>query len=124
MNVAAVIKDALGPLVGDRVHPNTFPQPPQTPVWPAVRFTVINRDPDVTVDGTDDGESDDVRVQLDIVATGYEAARALRDTCLAVLQSPTCVRAGESETYDTETKTHRFIVDVVFTPSTSAGSPD
>lgn len=119
MNVGDTIKAALSSLAGGRVTPNKFDQAPQ-PVWPAIRYTVASRDPDVTIDGTDTGDSDDVRVQIDFVATDYTAAKALRDQGVSALQSATCVRAGEFETYDTETKTHRFVVDFIFSPSTPA----
>lgn len=126
MNVGETLKTALGGLVGSRVYPNKFPQPPAAPVWPAIRYTVISREPDQTIDGTDDGESDDIRVQLDIVAIDYATAKSLRDQAWAALSalSTPCVRIGENELADVETKTQRFILDIQFHPSTSAGSPD
>ena len=125
MNVSETLKTALGGLVGNRVYPNTFPQA-ATPTWPAIRWTVVSREPDQTIDGTDEGESDDIRVQVDVVAATYVAAETLRDQAVAILiaLTPPCVRVSEFETYDTETKTHRFVIDVQFHPSTSPGSPD
>ncbi len=120
MNVAQEIKTALGSLVSQRLFPNRFPQE-TTPTWPAIRFTVINRAADITIDGTDDGESDDIRVQLDIVATSYEAARTLRNQVVASIQAMSTpnARVGEQETYDTDTKTHRVILEVMFMPSSA-----
>lgn len=126
MNVAETIKEALGTLAGGRCTPNTFPQGSGAPSWPAIRFTVAARDPDQTIDGTDEGETDDIRVQFDFVDKSYADAKTLRDQAVAILIAlPTpCVRVSEFETYDTETKTHRFVVDVQFHPSSSPGSPD
>lgn len=125
MNVGATLKTVLGTLVAGRITPNTFPQEPLTPTWPAIRYTVISRDADIDIEGTDDGEADDIRVQLDLVAKSYEAARSLRNDVVARLidLTPPCARVGEFETYDVETKTHRVVIDVLFAPSTSAGSP-
>ncbi len=124
MNVAAHVNGLLSALVGGRCYPNKFPQQ-ATPTWPAIRFTVVGREIDQVLDGTDEGESDDIRVQVDFVAAGYEAARTLRDLGVAaMLASATpCVRVSEFETFDAETKTDRFVVDFQFHPSTSAGSP-
>lgn len=122
MNIGDTVFAALDGLVSNRCYPNTFPQEAQ-PTWPAIRYSVISRDPDQTIDGTDNGDSDDIRVQVDFVATSYEAARTLRnsgDTAMRAITTPPCVRVAEFETYDVETKTHRFVVDYLFHPSTPA----
>lgn len=125
--ISAVVFGALGPLVSGRAYPNTFPQPDnnQPMVWPAIRYTFISHDPIVDICGTDDGDTDDSRVQLDVVAKTYGAMDALRSqvrTAMDGLIVPV-VRQQEFETFDTETKTHRAVMEYLFTPSSPAGSP-
>lgn len=125
MNVGETLKAALGSLVENRVWPNRFPQE-ATPTWPAIRYTVVSREPDQIIEGTDDGETDDIRVQLDIVTKAYADTQTLRGQVVAALQAvtPPCVRLAEFEDFDAETKTHRAMLDVQFHPSSSATSPD
>lgn len=112
-----------------RVHEGQFPQPPAVPVWPAARFTFVGNTPAPSVCGDTDPDADDFRVQVDIcvsAADGTAALSALRRAVILAMQSPV-VQAGEDtlpsyrETdlyaYDSETKTHRQILDFVITPS-------
>lgn len=125
--ISAVVFTALGPLVSNRVYPNTFPQPDnnQPPVWPSIRYTVISRDPIQDICGTDYGDTDDTRVQVDVVAKTYGAMITLRDQVSVAMDglSPPVRRQNEFETYDVETKTHRAVMEFLFTPSSPAGSP-
>jgi uncharacterized protein DUF3168 len=113
--ISGVIFQSLRSLVDNRVYPSTFPQ---TPTWPAIRYT-IRREAAIVLCGTDLGQTDDSRVQIDVVAQSYAATVALRDQVIAALDdvSPPCTREFEAETYDTETKTHRVILEFSFYPS-------
>lgn len=121
MSVPQVVYDRLRGLVGDRCFPSVFAQGNALPVWPAIRYTLISADPGASLCGTNDEETDDVRVQLDIVAVTYPAMRALKAAAIAALDGtdPPCSRQpGGFETFDAETRTHRAVVDFVFQQST------
>jgi hypothetical protein len=118
--ISAVVFTALRSLVNDRVYPSTFAQPDgNLPSWPAIRYTITAADPHAEICGTDVGETDDARVQIDVVAKSYGAMVTLRDQVMAALQTvtPPAVRDGSFETYDTETKTHRAVLEYSFYPS-------
>lgn len=119
--IGGVVFDALKSLVSNRCYPNTFPQPPKVPIWPAIRYTVISQEPVPDICGTDVGDTDDTRVQIDCVAASYGDAYALRQSVIAAMQlvAPPCLRDGGFETYDSETKTHRMSVDYLFHPSST-----
>lgn len=121
MSIPTVIKAALDSLVDSRVFPNTFPQEINFSSWPAIRYTVISSDNAPTVCGTDGIATDDVLVQLDLVAKTYSALMALRDAAITSLMTltPPPVRAGMQETFDAETKTHRAILEVTFYQSSA-----
>jgi hypothetical protein len=127
--ISAIIFTAFGPLVGNRCYPNTFPEPDNNRprVWPAIRFIIVSRTPIEDICGTNDGDTDDSRVQLDIVAQTYGAMVTLRDQCADIANGLVSVipvvRGQEFETFDTETKTHRTVMELLFTPSTASGSP-
>lgn len=125
MTPGTVMKAALGDLVGGRFFMSTFPQE-RLPEWPAIRGTVINEDNFASLCG-DDPLVDDVMVQLDVVAQTYDAMRALKANVLdriALITDPPVERqAGSFETFDSETKTHRWVVTVVLKPSSNEDSP-
>jgi hypothetical protein len=118
--ISAVVFTALRGLVSDRVYPSTFAQPDgNLPSWPAIRYTITAADPHADLCGTDTGETDDARVQIDVVAKSYGAMVSLRDQVMTALLDldPPAVRDGSFETYDTETKTHRAVLEYSFYPS-------
>ncbi len=121
MNVGLVIKPALSALVGGRVHAATFPQEPLAPSWPAIRFTVVSDTPFPDQCGSEDEPTDDVRVQLDVVALTYDVMKTLKSSVIAAMASvtPGCERTGGFETFDAETKTHRAMIEYVFHPSST-----
>lgn len=125
--VEGVVFTALRSLVGDRCYPNTFEQPPDghLPTWPAIRYTVISSDNVPDICGTDDADTDDTVVQLDIVAKTYGAAVSLRDSVYAAMQGldPPAVRQSSFHTYDEDTKTQRIVLTYLFAASSPAGSP-
>lgn len=126
MSPGVVIKDAIGDLVGGRVYANTFPQESASPTWPAVRFTVITETNFPDQCGSDDTATDDVSVQIDVVAQTYDAMRTLKAnviTRMATATTPAVRQPGGGEEFDAPTKTHRAILEYLFQPSSAADSP-
>lgn len=120
MSVSTVIYQELRALVADRVYPSAFPQGSPTPVWPAIRYTLVSLDPAASLCGTPGEDGDDVRVQIDIVATTHSAMRTLRTQVIAALDGtdPPCHRLpGGFEVYDAETRTHRAVIEYRFSQS-------
>lgn len=113
-----------------RIYEGVFPQPPAVPVWPAARYTFVGNTPYAALCGDSDIDADDVRVQIDIVVQTSQAdLHTLRRAVIAAM-SAMVVQSGESPLpstrdtdlyeYDAETKTHRFILDFLLFPSSSA----
>jgi tRNA threonylcarbamoyladenosine modification (KEOPS) complex Pcc1 subunit len=111
----------LGPLVAGRCYPLEFPQAANGPIWPAIRYSVVEETPEASVCGTNTGVDDQVRVQLDIVARDYSAMRTLKTAVLQALTSvsPPHTRDAGFEMFDAETKTHRAVLFVTFQPSSA-----
>jgi hypothetical protein len=120
MSVENDVFDALKTLVGNRVYPLTFVQPGgQLPTWPAIRYTVVSDAIEPTVCGSGGPALADTRVQLDVVAIGYTAMRALREqviTAMEAMTTPT-VWDGDGEAFDEPTRTCRARLDFVIYPS-------
>ena len=125
MSIENDLFSALKTLVGNRVAPVEFPQPPAVPTWPAIRYNFVDTVPSIDACG-DGGDATAVpRVQLDVVATTFIAARALRLQVMAAMQtfSPPAVLQLSFSTRDADTKTFREILDYQIYPSTTSGSP-
>lgn len=119
MNLEVLLVAALKGFFQDRMYPNVFPQAPSTPVWPSLRYTIIDSSPVVDLCGDGGDETADTRVQFDIVALTYKQVQQLRDqvkTALAAFDPP-AIWQGESNLWDIETRTHRCQLDYVFYPS-------
>lgn len=126
MSVGIVLYNALQSLVSGRVYPGEFPQEPELPTWPAIRYAVISEDVFASLGGSEDDTADDVRVQIDIVDKSYDGMRALKRQVIAALAStdPPAVRQdGGFDTVDPDTGTHRAVIEYVFQPSSVEGSP-
>lgn len=132
--ISGVIYSALQGLVNGRCNPSRIPQDavgaPGTsapalsaPVWPAIRYTIIDAQNEPTICGTDGVDTDDTRVQIDVIALTYGAMITLRDSVIAALANsdPPSFRDNYFETWDAETKTHRGILIFVFNASSAAG---
>lgn len=122
LSVPQAISAALGPLVSGRCWPNEFAQGNALPIWPAIRYTIINGDPSPTLCGTGDEDGDDVIVFIDVVAETYPAMRALKAQVITALQStdPPCSRQpGGQEGPDGETKTQRVVMTYHFQQSSN-----
>lgn len=127
MNPGQVVKTALGPLVNGRVYASTFPQQPNIPTWPSIRFTVVGGEVFPDLCGSEVWQTDDVRVQLDVVATEYDQMRSLVQQVIsamaAVVDPPSRRAAPTVETFDAETKTHRSVLEYSLHPSSPEESP-
>ena len=129
--IEGVVFTALRGIVDDRCYPSTFPQREVNGEWtlaatlPAIRYTVISVAAVPDVCGTDDGTTDETRVQVDCVAMTHGAALSLRDSVIAAMQglAPPATRDQGFTTFDAETRTHRATLDFLFHPSSQAGSP-
>jgi hypothetical protein len=122
MSLPDTIFTALGPLVGDRCYPTVFPlRNGALPEWPAIRYSLVSEDASATICGTgEDDETDDVRVQIDAVDRTYSGMRTLKASIRAAMNAitePPCRHDGGLEMFDDETKTHRAMMQYVFTPS-------
>jgi len=125
MSVEDDLFSALKSLVGNRVRPVIFPQPPAIPTWPAIRYTIIDSVPIVDICGDDDDQTAETRVQLDIVALTFAAVRDLRLQVMAAMKTfdpPATLQLSSSE-YDFETKTFREMLDYLLNGSTEPSSP-
>lgn len=124
MTIEADIDTVLKPLVSNRVYGGIFPQPPERPVWPAIRRTLLGI-PDVDLCGDGGDETADARLQLDLVVTeaaGYTALRTLRALVMTAMRTltPPAIWDGEQYDFDEETRTHRCVLDYLIYPSTAA----
>ena len=124
MTLEADLFTALKTLVGNRVAPVVFPQPPAVPTWPAIRVT-IDLSPLIDICGDGDDATANTRVQLDVVAKDYEQARSLRLNVKAQMEAfaPPATLEFSSSEYDAETKTYREILQYSVHGSSDLGSP-
>lgn len=127
--IEGVVNAALKGLVANRCYPVIFPQNEAgdiTIAWPAIRYTIVSSDNPADICGTDSMDTDDTRVQIDVVAKTHGAAVTLRDQVITAMMglSPPAVRVGNGfQGWDSETKTYRIILDYLFTASSGGGSP-
>lgn len=124
MTLEADLFTALGYLVGSRMSPTIFPQPPNVPTWPAIRYTFISTVPVEDLCGDGDDDTSDVRVQLDLVAENWKQVRQLRRDVMTVMDTfdpPARLQLNSSE-WDTETRTYREILDYHFFGSSPDGN--
>jgi hypothetical protein len=122
VSVQTSIFGALASIFDGRVYPSTFPQPLESPQWPAARYTLVASTQFNDACG-DDEPTDDSIVQLDVVALEYDEMVALKieaRAAMVAITDPPCSCEGWAETFDAETKTHRAILRFSFYPSTVA----
>lgn len=114
MSIESDIYDALKGFVNNRVHRSTFPQPPATPTWPAIRFTRVSGTNPADICGTGDQNTDDVLYQLDIVALTFAEVDALTAqvvTAMMTFPHPNTRTGRRDDPYDPDTKTERTSLD-------------
>lgn len=118
MGVPEAIFAALEPLVAGRCYPLAFPQS-RTPIWPAIRYTLVAMTPGAALCGDGGEESAEHRVQLDLVTLTYDDMRALGTAVFAVMRAiePPAILQTYAEEVDPETGTFRSIVDYLLYPS-------
>lgn len=127
--IEGVVNAALKSLVANRCYPVTFPQNEAgeiTNAWPAIRYQIISSESAPDICGSDYVDTDDTRVQIDIVAKTHGAATTLRDQVIAAMMglSPPAVRIGDGfQGWDSETKTFRIGLEYLFSASSVGGSP-
>lgn len=114
MSLESDLYTALQGLVSGRVHRSIFPQPPATPEWPAIRFTRVagTPAPDICGGGTED--TDDVLMQIDIVALTFAQVDALTTQVVAAMLTyphPNARVGRRDDPYDPDTKTERTSLD-------------
>lgn len=123
MSVDTELFAGLRTLVSDRVFPNTFEQPDgELPEWPAIRYTIVTANPEEDLCGDGDDSTADIRVQLDVVHDTYTSMKNLRlqvMAAMALMVTPARCQLW-FETYDDETKTHRAVLDYIFSGSSAA----
>jgi Protein of unknown function (DUF3168) len=110
---------ALGPLVSNRVYPLTFPQDPDVPVWPAIRYTPTGGAMQFTSCG--DANDPDVTIQIDVVAATFAALLPLVGsvkTAFNTFSIPAVLENSPGFDYDAETKTHRAVMIYTLAGST------
>lgn len=112
MTLEADLYTHFASLVGNRFVPK-FPQPPAIPTWPAIRYRIETF---ALVDVCGDGDDDTAEqtVILEIVASTYTAARALRLQVLALAKTfdPPMIAGFNHGEEDAETKTWREIQEL------------
>ena len=123
MSLEVVVFNALSPLVGGRVHANTFPQLPAVPITPAILFTFASNVVTQDICGAGSNDEADTRVQIDCHSTTFDGARALRLQVLASMAalSPPMIWQGDNsaEPYNAELKLHRCSMDFFHYPSST-----
>lgn len=121
MTIDTVVRAALKTLCEGRVYPTTFIQKDSgLPQFPAIRYTVIGGESYEDICGTDDGSTDDPRVQIDVVANSHAERKTVVAEVLAAMMDldPPCARDGTPrDVYDEPTRTYRAVIDFVFSPS-------
>lgn len=104
----------LGPLVAGRCYPVMFPQEPDVPVWPAIRYSQVGGFTPESSCGSAEPDAESVTVQLDIVATTYDAAAALALQVRTAMQTFTPLATIDGpglEGFDPELRVFRISQD-------------
>ena len=126
MSVEADLFSTLGPLVGNRVYPESFIQPNGAlPAWPAIRYDLVSEVPVISICNDSGDDALDTRVQLDVVAKGWTEVRILRQQVMQAMRlfvPPATYEISFAEK-DEETKTYRVSLEYLIQKSSSVGSP-
>lgn len=120
MSIASDLFALLAPLVGDRVFRDTFGQPDDLPQWPAIRFQIFDSQSEQTICGSDTEDTDDVSVQIDIVASTGLQADAIASQVIELMFTfpiPAVRTAKRADPYDAPTKTFRASLDYLLSQS-------
>lgn len=125
--IDATVRAALKDIFSGNVYANVFPQLSNGQInskLPAARFQIVSATNAGTVCGTGDRSTDDTRIQVDVVAGDWDALSPLVDDVIAAMQAtdPPCTRDNYFTTFDEPTRTHRAVLDFIFTPSSAVTS--
>jgi Protein of unknown function (DUF3168) len=122
VNVFEAVYAALSavPALGQRVWPEIMPQSNAT--YPAAIYQHISSTPYVTICGTNEA-GDDVRIQVDIYATEFDAALSIRSAVIAAMQAITVCpvhRVSDNPApFDDDGRLFRRSIDFVFSLSSA-----
>lgn len=121
MSLESQVFAALKGLVANRVYPLILPQAQATPITPAIRYLFVSDGVITDICGDDGGETDDVRIQIDVYSVDFDTCRALRQQVIAAMKTfpvPN-VREGGFDDYEPDTKLYRSSLDFITQPSSS-----
>jgi len=123
MTIEADVFTALNSVMafGGRAYPLIFPRSPTVPVTPAVRYTIIGGQNDPDICGAGPAETDNIRIQIDIVSVDYKVCRSLRLLVITAMESMTTptLRDGPGfDDFDSELKLYKHTIDFLTYPST------
>lgn len=113
MSHESIIFAKLKGLVSNRCFPDSFPQEPEKPVWPAIRYTQVGGDIEEDVCGSGDAETDSSLFQIDIVTHTATSRATLKEqvrAAMKTLEIPNALTQAPIHTFDVETKTYRCIM--------------
>lgn len=131
MSIETAIIAALGAIPelqlqagGAAVYQDDFPQPEgkTSPHWPALRFTLAGGTVHEDICGDGDPETDDVRIQLDVVAVTTAERRLIWGKVRQAMKSidpPAVLQGPPTMSRDSETKTYRAMGDWMIYGSSS-----
>lgn len=106
MSTEALVFDSLAPLVSGRVYPNTFPQPEENPVWPAIVYVIRQQSTNPDLCGAD--PDDAITVELEVAATQNVEVDALSASAKRILHNlGALIVESPQEDYEPVTRTHR-----------------
>jgi hypothetical protein len=111
----------LSPLVGSRVYPLTFPQDPDLPEWPAIRYTPEGGQVWQTSCG--DADSPDIAIQIDLVCATWPSLVTITQQVLDAMSAfsvPCILQSTPAMVFDDETKSHRSIFQFILSPSNAS----
>lgn len=124
MSIEAQIFSSLKSLVSNRCYPNTFPQSPTKPTWPAIRYVRVATNINQDLIADEDDETSDIIIQIDVVGQTYASVQLLREQVIEAMKmlDPKGVWQNQFDTFDAETKTHRCILTFAFYQSSDDGA--
>ena len=120
------VRAALKGLFAGRVYPDTFLQKNgKLPTLPACRYTRVSGINFTDICGSDHEDTDNTRVQIDIIAGTYDERETLIADVITAMMGldPPCYRSdGVNREFDQETRNYRAFIDFIFTPSSAVVS--
>ena len=125
MNIGDDLFDTLKGLVANRVRPDHFPQAPATPIWPAIRYQIISGQNFATINDDGTYETDDVRIQIWLVASSSRAREVLWEEVRAAMKTfypPAWLQGPPTSESNADAKTYAYTVDYIVHGSSASGN--